>query len=269
MKTKNLLFLLALGCLSSCQQDEVATTSNLKLEIDNSALTIGNATTRSAIPSNVKTEIKKGDVIALGSTSSSFSSYVVGNEINNVDADNQAELYAHYPAFKDYSVVEKRDIDVTENAEYFFAKGKKENNGQNVKMQFTRKTVPVILVDEQGNPYTGKGEIVLYVRTKGEQDVRNGDITADPKAGLTKITVKRMSEGVTFIIPQDLDLEKAKGTNTIVAKDVKANTRLVNPFGESSRFGGFSGGYKITVKQATTVDWNIDCGIIVDGCTPL
>ena len=129
--------------------------------------------------------------------------------------------------------------------------------------------MPVILVDEQGNPYTGKGEIVLYVRTKGEQDVRNGDITADPKAGLTKITVKRMSEGVTFIIPQDLDLEKAKGTNTIVAKDVKANTRLVNPFGESSRFGGFSGGYKITVKQATTVDWNIDCGIIVDGFTPL
>lgn len=269
MKTKNLLFVLALGLLSSCQQDEVANTSNLKLEIDNSALSFGDATTRSAIPSKIKTEIKNGDVIALGSTSSKFNSYVVGNAINNIDADEQVELYAHYPAFKDYSVVEKRDIDLTENAEYFFATGRKDNKGQNIKMQFTRKTVPVILVDENGNPYTGKGEVVLYVRTKGEQDVKNGNITTDPKAGLTKITVKKMSEGVTFIIPQELDLEKAKGTNTIVAKDSKVSTRLVNPFGESGKFGGFSGGVKITVKQATTVDWDIDCDIIIDGFTPL
>lgn len=269
MKTKNLLFVLALGLLSSCQQDEVTTPSNLKLEIDNSALTFGNVTTRSAISSNIKTEITKGDVIALGSTSSKFNSYVVGNAINNIDADDQVELYAHYPAFKDYSVVEKRDIDLTENAEYLFATGKKENNGQNVKMQFTRKTVPVILVDEKGNPYTGKGEVVLYVRTKGEQDVKNGNITADPKAGLTKITIKRMSEGVTFIIPQDLDLEKAKGTNTIVAKDIKASTRLVNPYNRYNSFGGFSGGYQVTVKEVVRTDWDIDCGIIIDGFTPL
>ena len=64
-------------------------------------------------------------------------------------------------------------------------------------------TVPVIILDENDNPYEGEAKVELSLKNEGTQDLLNGIIEVNENALSENIEVKKVSEGaVTNVLPQ-------------------------------------------------------------------
>ena len=74
---------------------------------------------------------------------------------------------------------------------------------RNVSLKFKRMTVPVIILDENDNPYEGEAKVELSLKNEGTQDLLNGIIEVNENALSENIEVKKVSEGaVTNVLPQ-------------------------------------------------------------------
>lgn len=213
---------LALGCLCSCQQQEK---EEIHFSINNDGLDINlngcSSETRSLVANSTgKTSISAGDIISLGNDDSSFTPFIVDQDVRTWQGvnpkNNTVNFYAHYPEIGNYKVSDERIVEGGQ--EYIFGKsaGEVTQGTKTVALNFKRMTVPVILLDINGNPYKGGLKIMLNVVNKGTQDLQSGIIKIDNRTTPTLIEAKKLSEGgITNIIPQSIDIEKSIGTTTI------------------------------------------------------
>ena len=87
---------------------------------------------------------------------------------------------------------------------------------RNVSLKFKRMTVPVIILDENDNPYEGEAKVELNLKNEGTQDLLNGIIEVNENALSENIEVKKVSEGaVTNVLPQKINAGEEIGTITI------------------------------------------------------
>lgn len=212
MKTKNVLAVLALGCLFSCQQSEELTAPQsldaINFVMKSDGLALNNATRSMNFETAGKSAFNKGDVLSLG-TADDFHAYVVGrNAYSWGDFSNKGtKFYAHYPELASYQLTDKRQV--VGGAEYLFGATQEAvpSGEKSVELSFNRMSVPVILLDSKNRPYTGDAKVILHVRNHGVQDLTDGTVAADPaNQKVEGVEVKKMSEGVaTNIIPQVIE----------------------------------------------------------------
>lgn len=227
---------MALGCLCSCQQQEE---EEIHFAINNDGLQIDlndcSSETRSLVTNSVeKTRILAGDIISLGNDGSSFAPFIIEKDIctwKSIDSPNQmTSFYAHYPEIGNYKVSDERIVEG--GKEYLFGKsmGEVARGTKSVDLNFKRMTIPIILLDMNGNPYKGDLKIMLNVINKGTQELQSGIITPDNATNPSLIEAKKLSEGsITNIIPQSIDIAKSIGTTTIqCSTDPSARAILPN-----------------------------------------
>lgn len=127
-------------------------------------------------------------------------------------------LYAHYPALTDGTATRssgnKRHL--KGGQEHLFGTAEASPGIQNVSLKFKRMTVPVIILDENDNPYEGEAKVELSLKNEGTQDLLNGIIEVNENAISENIEVKKVSEGVvTNVLPQKINAGEEIGTITI------------------------------------------------------
>lgn len=225
MKRKNFLILLAAGCLFSCQQqDELQETSkevtNFSVSIDDALSDPLTRTSSDLFPA--KNSITTGEVISMAAFGQSYTPFIVGKDSrawSEIGATTgTVTFYAHYPALTDGIATRSGDNKryLKGGQEHLFGTAEAIPGSQNVSLKFKRMTVPVIILDENDNPYDGEAKIELSLKNEGTQDLLNGTIEVNENALPENIEVKKVSEGVaTNVLPQKISAGEEIGTITI------------------------------------------------------
>ncbi len=224
---KNLIFaLLAAGSLFSCQQqDEQLESSkeaiNFTMSIDDAL--VGSLTRANNNFNPVKRNFVTGDVISLAASGQSYAPFVIGKDSRNwssfsSSSDKTVKFYALYPALDASTTTRALATERTVEGgdEYLFGTAEATPGIQNVALKFTRMTIPVVVLDENGKPYTGNAQIRLNLKNQGTQDLTSGIITVNESAPAETIEVKTLSEGtITNVLPQTIEAGEEVGTVTI------------------------------------------------------
>ena len=104
--------------------------------------------------------------------------------------------------------------------EYLFGTAQTNKGSKNVALSFKRMTTPVVLLDENNQPYEGRAIVKLFLKNKGVQDLFSGKIEADPNAKPEYIDIRKVSEGIlTNLIPQLIKAGEKIGT--VILEDGK------------------------------------------------
>ena len=104
--------------------------------------------------------------------------------------------------------------------EYLFGTAQANKGSKNVALAFKRMTTPVVLLDENNQPYEGRAIVKLFLKNKGVQDLFSGKIEADPNAKPEYIDIRKVSEGIlTNLIPQIIKAGEKIGT--VILEDGK------------------------------------------------
>lgn len=217
---KNLIFaLLAAGSLFSCQQQDEQLESSKEAII---TATIGVPSRSISNVNAVKKSFTTGDVISLATSGPNYSTFVIGKDRrywSNIPSNSSnVKFYALYPALTEGTATRSTEVQrsVAGGEEYLFGEAEVAPGTLNVSLNFKRMTVPVVVVDENGNPYTGNAVIKLNLKNKGTQDLMTGVITVDDSAPTEAIEIKTLSEGtLTNILPQTISAGEEVGTITI------------------------------------------------------
>lgn len=223
MKSKSLLFLLTATCLFSCQQqDEQKESSkeviNVLTSIDDN---ITNIATRADYPLSLplKSGFSTGEVISMSINNQDYTPYTLGMDSHTWDeigANTATTFYAHYPEVSSIAATRsgsRRFREVEGGKEYLFGTAQAIPGFNNVMLKFKRMTVPVILLDEYGKPYTGTAQVKLFLKNKGLQDLFNGAIQVDESVAPKYIDIKKISDGIlTHLIPQVIKAGEKIGT---------------------------------------------------------
>lgn len=256
---KNLLFFLAAVCLFGCQQQDEQQDPSKKAfsfsaSIDNESITDVLTRSNSTLSLPVKSSFSTGDVISMSASEEDYLPFTIGMENqfwNAIDTDAEAvTFYAHYPKLSDDAVTRSfgsRYRDVKGGKEYLFGMAQAAQGSKSVALKFKRMTVPVILLDEDGQPYNGNATVKLLLKNKGIQDLFNGTITVDKNIKAEYIDIRKISEGIlTHLIPQRIKAGEKIGTAIVDGKEediiVEKETELTpeNPIIMMARGGRFS-----------------------------
>lgn len=225
MKRKSFLALLAVGCLFSCQQqDEVNETSNdaINFSISTDDHSMISAYTRSNdVVNPTKSSFTTGDVISMAASDLNYTPFVIGEDSRTwseiASTSNAVKFYAHYPALSEDNIAATRTSNYKRQLkggnEHWFGIAETNYGTQNVTLKLQRMTVPVLLLDENNNPYDGDAKVELYLKNEGVQDLLNGKIIAKEDVAPETINVKKVSEGiVTNLLPQTIEAGEVIGT---------------------------------------------------------
>lgn len=225
MKRKNFLVLLAAGCLFSCQQqDELQETSkeatNFSISIDDALSDPLTRTSSDLFPA--KNSITTGEVISMAASGQNYTPFIVGQDSRTWSeigaTTSTVTFYAHYPALTDGAATRSSGNKrlLKGGQEHLFGTAEAVPGSRNVSLKFKRMTVPVIILDENDNPYEGEAKVELSLKNEGTQDLLNGIIEVNENALSENIEVKKASEGaVTNVLPQKINAGEEIGTITI------------------------------------------------------
>ena len=133
-------------------------------------------------------------------------------------------FYAHYPELTDEAATTRslssRYREIKGGLEYLFGTAQANKGSKNVALSFKRMTTPVVLLDENNQPYEGRAIVKLFLKNKGVQDLFSGKIEADPNAKPEYIDIRKVSEGIlTNLIPQFIKAGEKIGT--VILEDGK------------------------------------------------
>ena len=211
MKRKNFLVLLAAGCLFSCQQqDELQETSkeatNFSISIDDALSDPLTRTSSDLFPA--KNSITTGEVISMAASGQNYTPFIVGQDSRTWSeigaTTSTVTFYAHYPALTDGAATRSSGNKrlLKGGQEHLFGTAEAVPGSRNVSLKFKRMTVPVIILDENDNPYEGEAKVELSLKNEN--------------ALSENIEVKKVSEGaVTNVLPQKINAGEEIGTITI------------------------------------------------------
>ena len=182
-------------CLFSCQQqEELQDPSKGVIDFSTSIdQSINNALTRnsSSLTLPLKNNFAAGDVISM----------------SVAEAATTRSLSSRYREIKG-------------GLEYLFGTAQANKGSKNVALAFKRMTTPVVLLDENNQPYEGRAIVKLFLKNKGVQDLFSGKIEADPNAKPEYIDIRKVSEGIlTNLIPQIIKAGEKIGT--VILEDGK------------------------------------------------
>ena len=194
MKRKSLLFVMASVCLFSCQQqEELQDPSKEVIDFSTSIdQSINNALTRnsSSLTLPLKNNFAAGDVISMSVAEQDYHPFAIGMDSqtwNEAGTDSETvTFYAHYPELTDEAATTRslssRYREIKGGLEYLFGTAQANKGSKNVALAFKRMTTPVVLLDENNQPYEGRAIVKLFLKNKGVQDLFSGKIEADPNA---------------------------------------------------------------------------------------
>lgn len=232
MKRKSLLFMMASVCLFSCQQqEELQDPSNEVIDFSTSIdQSINKALTRnsSSLSLPLKNGFAAGDVVSMSVAEQDYHPFAIGMNSqtwNEVGADSQTvTFYAHYPELVGEAAstrsLSSRYREIKGGLEYLFGTAQASKGSRNVALTFKRMTTPVVLLDENNQPYEGKAIVKLFLKNKGVQDLFSGKIEVDPNAKPEYIDIRKISEGVlTNLIPQLIKAGEKIGTVILDGKE--------------------------------------------------
>lgn len=232
MKRKSLLFVMASVCLFSCQQqEELQDPSNGVIDFSTSIdQSINNALTRnsSSLTLPLKNNFAAGDVISMSVAEQDYHPFAIGMDSqtwNEAGTDSETvTFYAHYPELTDEAATTRslssRYREIKGGLEYLFGTAQANKGSKNVALAFKRMTTPVVLLDENNQPYEGRAIVKLFLKNKGVQDLFSGKIEADPNAKPEYIDIRKVSEGIlTNLIPQLIKAGEKIGT--VILEDGK------------------------------------------------
>ena len=231
MKSKNLLFLLTATCLFSCQQqdelnDQSKETVNIITSIDNENITDVLTRAGNSLSLPLKSSFSSGDVISMSINDQDYIPYTLGENSHlwgEFGVNGKETYYAHYPELSvDMTTTRagKHFREIEGGKEHLFGTAQAIFGSGNINLKFKRMTVPVILVDEYGKPYSGKADIKLFLKNKGMQDLLSGIIKVDENAESKYINIKKISDGIlTNLIPQLIKSGEVIGTVTEDGKE--------------------------------------------------
>ena len=191
-------------CLFSCQQqEELQDPSNGVIDFSTSIdQSINNALTRnsSSLTLPLKSNFAAGDVISMSVAEQDYP------ELTD-EAATTRSLSSRYREIKG-------------GLEYLFGTAQANKGSKNVALAFKRMTTPVVLLDENNQPYEGRAIVKLFLKNKGVQDLFSGKIEADPNAKPEYIDIRKVSEGIlTNLIPQLIKAGEKIGT--VILEDGK------------------------------------------------
>jgi hypothetical protein len=183
MKRKSLLFVMASVCLFSCQQqEELQDPSNGVIDFSTSIdQSINNALTRnsSSLTLPLKSNFAAGDVISMSVAEQDYHPFAIGMDSqtwNEAGTDSETvTFYAHYPELTDEAATTRslssRYREIKGGLEYLFGTAQANKGSKNVALAFKRMTTPVVLLDENNQPYEGRAIVKLFLKNKGVQDL--------------------------------------------------------------------------------------------------
>jgi hypothetical protein len=232
MKRKSLLFVMASVCLFSCQQqEELQDPSKGVIDFSTSIdQSINKALTRnsSSLTLPLKNNFAAGDVISMSVAEQDYHPFAIGMDSqtwNEAGTDSETvTFYAHYPELTDEAATTRslssRYREIKGGLEYLFGTAQANKGSKNVALAFKRMTTPVVLLDENNQPYEGRAIVKLFLKNKGVQDLFSGKIEADPNAKPEYIDIRKVSEGIlTNLIPQIIKAGEKIGT--VILEDGK------------------------------------------------
>ena len=144
---------------------------------------------------------------------------------NEAGTDSETvTFYAHYPELTDEAATTRslssRYREIKGGLEYLFGTAQANKGSKNVALSFKRMTTPVVLLDENNQPYEVRAIVKLFLKNKGVQDLFSGKIEADPNAKPEYIDIRKVSEGIlTNLIPQFIKAGEKIGT--VILEDGK------------------------------------------------
>ena len=184
MKRKSLLFVMASVCLFSCQQqEELQDPSKEVIDFSTSIdQSINNALTRnsSSLTLPLKNNFAAGDVISMSVAEQDYHPFAIGMDSqtwNEAGTDSETvTFYAHYPELTDEAATTRslssRYREIKGGLEYLFGTAQANKGSKNVALAFKRMTTPVVLLDENNQPYEGRAIVKLFLKNKGVLDDR-------------------------------------------------------------------------------------------------
>lgn len=199
MKKYLLVSLLALGALTSCQQDQTVE------EMADSSFTfnalVDGSTTRSSS--------QKLDVISLcANTEKTFTIFDLQKDTRswNNFTNKNVKFYAHFPKLaNDESVDAERIISGGNNYLFGDADVKKGTNSVTLKFKSANAQILVKLLNEDGT-YADIKSVKLKLKNKGKQNLKTGVITAIESIASELVTFTKNEDGTVSgnIIPQEI-----------------------------------------------------------------
>ena len=133
--------------------------------------------------------------------------------------------------------------------EYLFGTAQANKGSKNVALAFKRMTTPVVLLDENNQPYEGRAIVKLFLKNKGVQDLFSGKIEADPNAKPEYIDIRKVSEGITFY---SLVLSEGILTN-LIPQIIKAGEKIGTVILEDGKEEPIIAEEDITIEAGTPV----------------
>ena len=219
-------------CLFSCQQqDELQDPSKEGIHflttVDNESITDAVTRSSSNLSLPLKSSFSAGDVISMSVSEQEYQPFTLGVDNQNwseTATDSEAvTFYAHYPELSGDVTTRSlfsRYRDIKGGLEYLFGTAQANKGSKNVALSFKRMTTPVVLLDENNQPYEGRAIVKLFLKNKGVQDLFSGKIEADPNAKPEYIDIRKVSEGIlTNLIPQFIKAGEKIGT--VILEDGK------------------------------------------------
>ena len=178
MKRKSLLFVMASVCLFSCQQqEELQDPSKEVIDFSTSIdQSINNALTRnsSSLTLPLKNNFAAGDVISMSVAEQDYHPFAIGMDSqtwNEAGTDSETvTFYAHYPELTGEAATTRslssRYREIKGGLEYLFGTAQANKGARNVALTFKRMTTPVVLLDENNQPYEGRAIVKLFLKNE-------------------------------------------------------------------------------------------------------
>ena len=144
---------------------------------------------------------------------------------NEAGTDSETvTFYAHYPELTGEAATTRslssRYREIKGGLEYLFGTAQANKGARNVALTFKRMTTPVVLLDENNQPYEGRAIVKLFLKNKGVQDLFSGKIEVAPNAKPEYIDIRKVSEGIlTNLIPQIIKAGEKIGTVILDGKE--------------------------------------------------
>lgn len=213
MKKKGFLLLVTAASLLGCQQQDefqnieqesVSISAIIESQSLKDLLTRNNIA--QAIP--VKQTFSTGEVISMATSEQNFASHALGIDSWNWSEANKTSttILAHYPAIETEEIEEAPEEGfrtIKGGEEYLFGTSQATIGDKQVELSFNRMTVPVILLDDEGNPYDGDATVKFFVKNTGIQNLATGEISVDQTAKVETVEIKQISDGeLTHLLPQ-------------------------------------------------------------------
>ena len=176
----------------------------------------------------LKNNFAAGDVISMSVAEQDYHPFAIGMDSqtwNEAGTDSETvTFYAHYPELTGEAATTRslssRYREIKGGLEYLFGTAQANKGARNVALTFKRMTTPVVLLDENNQPYEGRAIVKLFLKNKGVQDLFSGKIEVAPNAKPEYIDIRKVSEGIlTNLIPQIIKAGEKIGTVILDGKE--------------------------------------------------